>query len=787
MILLALALLQTPIKIEAARAVFQRGEVATLRIVSSQPAEVDTGGFQRATVQPSGEYRLETAKLAPGTYTVTAKSGASTGTLKVTLVDAPNPDRFPIWKWGGTAPRSFAYYAQRGFTGVGSPMVSAPLVPGAKSTTDIKLSLDEALRHGFDYGLYLNPLLDARWKGLPETLAERHDGQKLPIPYPRDPSVKSFAEEVARSVAATFGKHPAFGQALLGSEFQLDYNFGERAATYGMAEAGVDVRTAAIVNQPAANKPKDGVIEDDNPRYRYLKWWFHRGMGDAEVNSAMARILAGENPRALSWHDPYRLAPVRGSAEGLGALSTWTYAQPDMTRLLYTRVLQAAAKPSGQRVMQTITLFLYPRFVQSVAGSVTGLENDKPGGNDYFTAGPDFATEAIWMAFSQRPDVLGVYFGGLLQPDDPNVERERASPETFDAIGKVVRDLVEPYGPAIRAGRPMRARVAVLLSAASLWLGENPRNVGYPNEQILPYCSLLAMNHIPFEVILDEDVTAGRLSDFEVLVMPQAGAITRSMLERIQRFAASGGKIVADKALSSEVKAAIRTDYDFTFQRRVDGVELSKGNAVTAEENRKNMEALAADLRGKFPQTTKFAEADSPRAIVNVVENGPLKFVFVVNDNRELGPRFGSSKLHLEKGTPLTTRVTIRTGDPVYDVSTGEKVPAGSFAAQLPGAGGKLFVVVPQGIPDPTVSIPTMEAGKPARIVATLGPKSGGYPVRIEILDPTGKPRVDWYLATKDGAASATFLPAENDPAGTYTVRVTDLVTRKTLTGSFAR
>lgn len=772
---------QASLKIDSPRTVFVRGETATFSVAGGA-AEWDADGLQKAS---GAQYQLSTATLAPGEYTITAHSGTQVGKAKVTLVDAPNPERFAVWKWGGTSPRSFAYFSDRGFTGAASPMISAPQDPAAKATTDIKLSADQAAKYGIDYGIYLNPLMDPAWKAKPEVQAEKFDGSKLAIPYPRDPEVMDQAARTAQWVADTFKFYPAWKQSLLGSEFQLDYNFGPKAVQPGQAEANVDVRKGAIIKQPAENLPKEGVIEDDNPRYKYLKWWFHKGMGDAALNKRMSDVLKTANPNLTTWHDPYRLAPVYGAAAGLDAISSWTYAQPDMTRLLFTRVMQAAAKPEGQKVMQTVTLFTYPRFIQSITGSPGSLEHDKPDGNDYLTAGPDFAREATWMAFSQRPDILGYYYGGMLQPDDPNVDKGRASPETFDAIGDVIHGLVEPYGPAIREGKPEKAAVAVLLSAAAIWMGDQARYPGYPNEQILPYCSLLAMNHVPFEVVLDDDIVNGKLSGYQVLVMPQAGALTRSMLGKIQQFAGGGGKVIADKSLIASIPGAIKTDYDFSFQNRVDGVALSQGNAVTADENRRKMEDFASDLRSKLPQISRSADADSPRAIINVVEAGPVKYVFVVNDNRDFGPRFGGAKLNMEKGVPLSTKVTIH-GGTVYDAMTGAKVSA-SIAADLPAAGGKLYVVLPGDAGEPTIAVPAMEVGKPATITVKAGPSSGSYPVRIEVLDPTGKARVNWCVATHGGAAKATFLPAENDPNGTYTVRATDLVTRKVVKETFER
>jgi len=700
------------------------------------------------------------------------------------LVPEPvmDPIRYPVWKWGGTAPRSFAYYKARGFTGVGSPMISAPLDPASKTAKDVKLSLDEAAKIGLDYSIYLNPLMDPSLRSDPDVLAERYDGQKLAIPYPRQPKVIAHAERTAESVLALFKGAPAWKQSLLGSEFQLDYDFGKLATDFGRSEANADTRAGFVVNQPAENLPKDGLVADDNNRMRTQEWWFHRGMGDASLNRRMADILNAGKPDLLTWHDPFRLYPSRTAAEGLGAISTWTYAFPDMTRLLYTRVLQRAAKESGQKAIQTITLYLYPRFVEATQGAVGSTENDKPTGEDAYTAGPDFAREALWLVFSQRPDGIAFYHAGKLSPDDPAVDKGRASPETFDAIAEVVRVLVEPYGPSLLAGTPMPAQAAVLLSGTALTLGRSPKLVGYPNEQILPFCSLLAMNHVPFDVLFDQDVVSGKLDGYKLLVLPQAGALTRTMAEKIRSFTSRGGVVIADRSLAAEVPGAIRTDYDFTFQRQVDGTELAKGTAITGEENRRRMEGFAADLRSKLPKLDAVATADSPRAIVNVVNVGSCRFVFVVNDNRECGPRFGG-KLMLDRGVPLRTKVDIAWDGPIYEATTGQRMPSSSFTADLPAAEGKLFVCLPSEPPTPTIESVSVKDGV-CSVEARLG-VGAAYPASLELLDAGGQTLARWGVTSKDGRLAVRF----NMPPGTdreLRIRVTDLATRQSIVGGVA-
>src|SRR5207248_9607660 len=116
--------------------------------------------------------------------------------------------------------------------------------------------------------------------------------------------------------------------------------------------------------------------------------------------------------------------------------------------------------------------------------------------------------------------------------------------------------LVEPYGPLVLPCRRTRTQVAVLLSATATWFAAGPPWVGYPNEQILPYCGLLLMNHVPFDVLLDDDVVAGRLKEYDTLIIPRGDTLTRTVHQRIVDFASRGKKVIADKSLRASVPGA---------------------------------------------------------------------------------------------------------------------------------------------------------------------------------------------------------------------------------------
>jgi glycosyltransferase involved in cell wall biosynthesis len=53
------------------------------------------------------------------------------------------------------------------------------------------------------------------------------------------------------------------------------------------------------------------------------------------------------------------------------------------------------------------------------------------------------------------------------------------------------------------------------------------------------------MNHVPFDVLLDDDIVADKLRDYDALVIPRGDTLTKSAHERIVAFAAEHN--VADR------------------------------------------------------------------------------------------------------------------------------------------------------------------------------------------------------------------------------------------------
>ena len=58
------------------------------------------------------------------------------------------------------------------------------------------------------------------------------------------------------------------------------------------------------------------------------------------------------------------------------------------------------------------------------------------------------------------------------------------------------------------------------------------------------YFQLLARAHVPFDVILDQDLTSGKLDRYKVLILPDATCLTGEALTAVRRFVERGGSLL---------------------------------------------------------------------------------------------------------------------------------------------------------------------------------------------------------------------------------------------------
>ena len=791
--------------------VYPRGVECNIVLETSgaDAVQFDVGGCLEQTVPVAdgkAEYRINTAALRSNDYHVRARllrGGKVVGTARFPLAVAKphDPERMPVWKWGGGG-QSQDLLRQCGFTGGWLSSLQNP--SGSRSSEErfdgYSQLLDEAARNDFDLGLYLHPLISKDMANRESALGSLPDGTKAERPYPLAPEALEHSRQLAETAMNAFGPFPALRHTMLCSEYHTPMAVHPEMARLAKEEAGVDLSTLKFtsgyrnrgkVEITPAGKFKDGVIPDDHPEYRFLKWWWERGHGTSSANLEMAKIVKRHRPDVITWHEPYRLAPVRKSHTGLDMIGTWTYGWPDIKRLCFTTYLQAAARPEGQKVQQDITLFVYAHTAIPLKESTAEFDHDFAGKDPFFTAGPDYAREATWIVFSQRPDCMAFYSAGRLNFANTELDPTISSPETFHAIGEISRFLVQPYGPAVLDCERYKPDVAVLASAVAAWFPAKSV-AGYGCEQTLPYATLLMQNHVPFDVVLDDDVIEGNLKNYKTLVMPVAGTLTRKMVDQIKSFVADGGRVIANAPLRVKEFEATVTDFNFAHQRRVNG--RNYGKHVTAAEDRRIMAEYADKLAEHVKGLVGPASSASPTVLANSLNGGDVSYHFFINDERTYGPRFGKYELRQELGVPQTARASVAVGErpALYDafmrklVKYEVKDGRAEFDVTLPAARGKLIAALPEPVASVRIEAPeAARLGERVLLKMTVLGESGrvfsaALPLHMEIVDPMGR-ATEWsrYTTTrreKQGACEFAFTPAVNNEAGNWTVRVTDLI-----------
>jgi hypothetical protein len=284
------------------------------------------------------------------------------------------------------------------------------------------------------------------------------------------------------------------------------------------------------------------------------------------------------------------------------------------------------------------------------------------------------------------------------------------------------------------------------------------------------------------------------------------------MREAVLAFAQRGGLVIADSYLGLDVPGAIRVDLDFAYRAKVNADAIASGSmfaewddhlnpqtaalaeakGVSAEDDQRILESYARRLREQLADKLEPAVAlDTPKALVNVLEQGGVRYLVLINDNRTYDERTGQYKAIMEKLLPQTVTVTLRGGvGPVFAYDLLERRPlaveqsaAGpSLKVDLGTLGGKIVALYPAELAKLGVAAPAELARGSAYALdvsvtvadGRLAP--GLQPVQVTVTDPQGRgTEYSGYYCAEGGRLSVPFTPALNDEPGTWRVAVTDL------------
>ena len=736
------------------------------------------------------------------------KDEIATTAFPFTVAHRPNPQRLPVVYWGGSAGR-MEWGLMHGFNTFSISRKWVPMGPDTRLIETSRQRFDDALEKGANLGIYFHTLIAKEYEGVPDVFAVTPEGE----PYERrkvvayHPVVRQRSEATTRRAMELYGDHPAFFHSLINSEYssRISYDGASRrrvreALGLGLEDLpGNPLRPGRGERQAMdevardvarALQPVDGIIEDDNPYYRFYMWWWKEGMGDVGTTRRISDIIHESRPDIVTWHDPYRLAPVYGRHAGLSAIGQWTYTFPDPKYTLYVETLIAGAKPENQMVMPDITTWEYGGWLA-------------PEERGHLTMPYQILRETAWLNLSRSPDMLCHYISSRHTPANLADQWAR-DPRLFEEMRQMSERVYKPYGPAIRLMERTPRKVAILSSGASgLFPNAGQARRGYVSKQIYDFYSALQWAHVPADVVFDETIRDGGLKDYDILILHLCETLPRSVYREVLAFQKRGGLVFGDSFLRADVPTAARFDFDFSHRRHMD-VDRTKteGRRLTADEDRDLMLGYARELRRAFEgKYTWPADADSEEVLLNLLEHGDATYLFAVNDRRTYGERFRTWKTMHTEGVPVTARIRVATeadAPALYDLMAMERIAyqrdgdAVSFELTLGPCDGTIVGIYPEAIDSVHVDVPpALAAGDSASIPIVVTGFSGRamagvHPLRVEIQDAHDeKNDISGYYAAEDGRYELSFVPALNDPRGVWRITVKELTAGRETTAAF--
>jgi hypothetical protein len=380
--------------------------------------------------------------------------------------------------------------------------------------------------------------------------------------------------------------------------------------------------------------------------------------------------------------------------------------------------------------------------------------------------------------------------------------------------------LMRKLGPIFTTTSVTRPPVAILYSLSqAIHTQTADRTMNYahaiPQGLNLPLTYLAGkVLQQQFMAVVDEDVLDGTVAnEHKAVILTSVDYLDPKVIAALEDYAAGGGLVLLTGDCTVTIKGAkkLAAAPRMPDQDKIDQLRKDKrpwNEFAQYETTGKFIEGAVTLAKAIKPELEKIGvkpplESDVPSIVVTRQQAGEIEYVFAVNatydgsksDKNSI--KGATAKLRLPPGgTPGSLIYDALVGGPVPEL---QKQAEGAFTGELRFGPGQMRVFArpvwqPGGVrvAPPVVQRDLTREKDPIRleIAATLtashgGPLGGSAPLRVQVIDPFGVVRHELYRATKLGQLQATLPLAANDPAGTWVVKVDDLVFKTSAAVSF--
>jgi hypothetical protein len=434
----------------------------------------------------------------------------------------------------------------------------------------------------------------------------------------------------------------------------------------------------------------------------------------------------------------------------------------------------------------------------------------------YGNTTPDEFRLEQYLSF--QTNIQGMMSPPDLDPGDPAKSKAAAG---IVASNKLMGRL----GTIFTTMPPTRPPVGVLYSLSAMIHDQTlDRKISYAHET--PHGRNLTFTYLagkliqqPFLTILDEDVRDGTLAaHHKAVILTSLDYLDPEVIAGLEAFVKQGGLVLMTGDSKVQVKGAVDLGVvpQFPDAAKIAQLEKTKADLLAAKRDKEASKVgedinRLVSLRYALAGARKLADAIRP-----AMAKAGIKPVFISSEPGIVATRqaagdveylFAVNATHDPEGSPMlgikAVTATLDLGRDrqlVFDAVRGGPVKesGGRSRGEFHFGPGQMrvFARTAQLIAGVKVCTPVLHRDYTRReqpvhldfsaaVVDIAGDLvSGSIPLRIRLIDPLDAVRYDMYRATDHDTLRLSLPLALNDPAGVYTVEVTELLHNKTGTAS---
>ena len=339
---------------------------------------------------------------------------------------------------------------------------------------------------------------------------------------------------------------------------------------------------------------------------------------------------------------------------------------------------------------------------------------------------------------------------------------------------------------------------------------DNYEGGDHARAKLLQVFTAMRMLHTSLFPVVEEDILDGTLAAHDkVLIIAGVNTLDAKVLSALHGYIAGGGTVIVTDDSQVQIPGAVKLgvpcttkQYDLMYTLWADKKQAESLAVRNAGDFMKETEPVANALHAQFAKlgVKPDMDIDSNSVFTARHVSGDFEYLFALNATYD----FSKKPDTLATKSVSTTISMPADGRPIYDalhsgLSPVFKPAGKTLAARFSFGPGQMRVFARTARPiggvqvfAPTLSADYTVAQQPVhmKLVAQIVDNKGlvlfgTAPLQVRLLDPLGVPRYDLYRASQDGMLKLSLPLAVNDPAGKWTVEVTELLANTTGRASF--